>query len=252
MKWAVALTAMMSIASAAHAVDAQYYEIGEVQVQEGKTVQLNPRLFASTAIGSSTCAQANPRFLLATPAAGEIAGAAGEILGDLNATGLILDQIVNLGKKVWTLVDAGKPVVNLKTDVATALPYGAKCWMDLQTWSAPTAKTYTVTYKNLYGMEVVKFSYRVIFVSGGSVDGKGAYIGYAAIEPSDVSVAWGFKFSAESSAPTIYNMGTKEAPVAGMNLQMNYKIDTILKHVESSQAYFISGKGLLQSLDAAE
>jgi hypothetical protein len=186
---------------------------------------------------------------MSTNAIGDLAANAGAIVNDISAAGMILDQVVNLGKKVWTLVEAGKPVVDLKTDVATALPYGAKCWMDLQTWRAPMAKTYSVTYKNLYGVEVVKFSYRVVFVAGGSVNGQGAYIGYAAIEPSEVSVAWGFKFNAQSAVPTIYNMGTKEAPVGGMNIQINYSIDTVVKHVQASQAYFLGGNGLLQSLD---
>lgn len=245
MKWALATALTWTLASMAQAQDSAYYELGAAEIHQGPTVALNSRAFANTALGSSLCAEGTPGFL-----SREFAGAdTGDILGDLNQGGLILDQIVNLGRKIWTLVEAGKPVVNLKTDVATALPYGAKCWLDLQTWSAPKATTYTVTYKNLYGMEVVKFSYRVIFVSGGSVNGKGAYIGYAAMEPAEVSVAWGFTFNASSAAPTIYNMGTKEAPVAGMNLQMKYSVDTLLKHMEASQSYFISGKGNLQSLN---
>jgi hypothetical protein len=219
------------------------YVLGPAQVQEIKTETLSRRAFASTALGSSLCAQsAGSRFLLKAPDAGEV-------LGDLNLADAALDQIINMGKKVWDIVKAGQPVVNLKTDVATALPAGAKCWMDLQNWKAPVAKTYQVTYKNMFGIEVIRFRYRVVFVAGGSVEGKGAYIGYAAIEPAEVSVAWGFNFKSESSVTTIYNMGSKQDPIAGLNLQVSYQIDSVAKPIQESRSYFISGLGQIQALD---
>lgn len=245
MKWAFALSTLFAINGFAQNLDSRYFEMTEPEVKLVREESLSFQTFASSAIGSSLCQTGNARFLTAPSEGIDLGG----VLKDLQSGELILDQVMNLGKKIWDIVQAGKPVVNLKTDVATALPYGAKCWMDLQTWQAPQARTYSVTYKNLYGIEVVKFSYRVVYVAGGSVNGKGAYIGYAALEPSEVSVAWGFTFNASSSAPAVYNMGTKEAPVAGMNLQMNYSIDTVLKSVKASQAYFISGAGEFKSLD---
>ncbi len=247
-KWALILSAVVAFSGAAQATDEAYFQLREPEISEGETVVLNSRLFNGGAIGSSLCTEANPRFLSRAFAGGAEVGV-GDFLNEMDTVSLVLDRVVNLGKKVWALIEEGKPVVNLKTDVATALPYGAKCWQDLQTWSAPIAKTYSVVFKNLYGMEVVKFSYRVIFVSGGSVNGKGAYIGYAAIEPADVYVAWGFNLKADSSTPTIYNMGSKEAPVAGMNLQVNYQINTILQSFKYSRSYFINGLGAFQALD---
>lgn len=242
-KWGYLLGAMLSFASAAQAVDSKYFTIGDVEVRESETVTLNQRMF-DAGIGASLCTRANTRFTGAAPVGG------GSVLENLGLVDMVLDQVVNIGKKVWTLIEAGKPVVNMKTDVATALPYGARCWMDLQTWEAPKAKTYSVTYKNIYGADVVRFSYRVVYLHGGSVDGKGAYVGYAAIEPSEVYVAWGWSFNAETSTPAVYNMGTKDSPIGGLNLQVNYKIETVFNTIRISRAYSVSGNGQMQALDA--
>lgn len=219
-------------------LDPKYFEIGEVQVQEVNPTTLKNRFFERGAIGSSTCDSSGSRLFLKPSDLTGIATGVAEVSSTL-------DQIINLGKKVWDLVQAGKPVVKLNSDVATALPAGSKCWLDLQGWSAPQSKAFTVSYKNLYGIEVVRLSYRVIWVYGGSVDGQGNYIGYAAIDPAEVNVAWGFNVDAHSSVPAVYNMGTKQAPVAGMNLKMDYTITPILgiKHIQASQAYFINGLG---------
>lgn len=169
-------------------------------------------------------------------------------LATLDMVDMAVDKIINIGRKIWNIVQAGKPYVDLRSDVATALPQGARCWLDLQTWQRPQSKVFSMSFRNGFGSEVVKLSYRVIWLPGGSVDGKGAYIGYAALVPTDVKVSWGFKLSAQGSVPTIFNMGTREAPVAGMQMAMIYRIETPIQTHEQSQAYFISGKGEFEAL----
>ncbi|MBX3019060.1 MAG: hypothetical protein KF767_14325 [Bdellovibrionaceae bacterium] len=167
----------------------------------------------------------------------------------LDATDVIVDKVINIGKKIWEIVQAGKPVLNIKTDVATALPQGARCWLDLQTWQMPESKIYSVAFKNGFGMEVVKFNYRVLWLPGGSVDGVGKFIGYAAMIPNDVSVSWGFGLNAQASVPTVFNMGTRAEPIGGMQLSMIYRIETPIQTTEQSQAYFVSGNGEYKQLD---
>lgn len=166
----------------------------------------------------------------------------------MNPIEMIVDSIINVGKKLWAIVDSGRPVVNLKMDVGTALPKGARCWLDLQTWAVPTSHRYQVSFVNGFNSEIVKFDYRVISLSGGSVDGTGKYIGYAAFQPVDVEVAWGFEFNAEAAVPAVFNMGTKSEPVAGMQIVMNYKVTSPLKYISQSQAYFIDGKGNFEKM----
>lgn len=167
----------------------------------------------------------------------------------LDAADMMLDKIINMGKKIWEIVLAGRPVLNIQSDVATALPQGSRCWLDLQTWQMPQSKIYSATFKNGFGMDVVKLNYRVLWLPGGSVDGVGQYIGYAAIVPTDVNVAWGFTLNAKASVPTVFNMGTRAAPLAGMQLSMIYRIDTAIQVKEQSQAYFVSGAGEFKALD---
>jgi hypothetical protein len=248
-KWTV-LVATLLAWSSSPAFDSAYFQLSEPEIHQGQTVELSHQAFSNVVMGSSLCSSSNSRVLgwnagLQTSDAIAVA----EVVKDLEGGGIVFDQVVNFGKKVWKVIEAGKPVVNLRTDVATALPLGVKCWLDLQTWKAPQATTFTVVYKNPYGIEVVKFSYRVISISGGSVNGRGAYIGYAAVEPSDVQVAWGFNLSAEGLVQHTFNMGTQEAPVAGLNLQLNYTIKTVLQENRVSRSYFVNGHGDFRALD---
>lgn len=254
-KWIVLVSLFAPAVAFAQDYDANYFTIQSVEVKKVKSEKLNLKTF-NAVIGSGTCApqsqtfSKNPQLLNLdqTPKPSEIL--AESILEPVNTFEIILDRVVNVGKKVWNLVSLGKPVVNLSTDIGTAMPYGSRCWLELETWQAPRSETYTVGYKNLYGVEVVKFTYRVIYVYGGSVNGKGAYIGYAAIQPADLKVLWGFTFEAKASVPTTFNMGTKENPVGGMTLEMQYTVKPTLpiQHFQSSHVYHISGKGDFQRL----
>ena len=81
-----------------------------------------------------------------------VASAAGLVEG-VGTVVVVLDQVINIGKKVFDVVRAGTPVVNIKRDTANALPSGLKCWSDLGGWKAPKATSYRVVYKNALGME---------------------------------------------------------------------------------------------------
>jgi hypothetical protein len=253
----IVLAGLMALAWQAHAqsqsMDANYYTIQSVQVHELSKAEAeaavakkqNSALFAETL----------------TPSLNNVVGSAvtsnaGSVVGDLNAVGaevdaasMVLDKVVNLGKKVWDLIEQGKPVVNIKTDSATALPLGARNLNDLSGWQAPKYKVYSVSYRNGYGIEVVKFTYRVMFIAGGSVNGRGQYVGYAAAEPLDVDVLWGFHFNVQASVPNVYFMGNKDNPVAVMNLSIKWTVDPILgiQHQEATQNYVVTGAGIFQA-----
>lgn len=215
--------------------------IEEVQVQS--PFGTDAMTIVPQGIGHDACAAAG--FPFANIPEG---GNAFDIPGTLDVVDVVVDKVINIGKKIWTIVQAGKPVANISTDVATAMPSGARCWMDLENWQRPQSKVFTASFKNGFGMNVVKLSYRVIWLPGGQVNGQGAYIGYAAMIPSDVSVAWGFNMDAKASVPTVFNMGTRENPIAGMQLSMIYRVNTAFQTVEQSQAYFIDGKGAFEVL----
>ena len=73
--------------------------------------------------------------------------------------GIDWNTIIAIGEKIWQIVEANKPVVNVTTQVVHALPRGLVCWSDLEHWHAPVVKAYEVSYKNGFGYEVVKFRF---------------------------------------------------------------------------------------------
>jgi hypothetical protein len=210
------------VSAAAFADDSAYYQIKKIEVREvasDSAVEIKTPVFSSESSRNAT----NP--------------------------GEQLDEIINIGKKIWAVIEAGAPVMNINTDVATALPPGVKSMSELSGWKEPVSKTYEMVITNSYDFNVIEFRYRVISVAGGSLDGEGHYIGYATVQPEDVYVAWGWNFDAHASAPAIYNTGSKAKPIGSMNFLMDYNISTPFNKIRQSQSYFISGKGELKKLD---
>ena len=160
-----------------------------------------------------------------------------------------LEQIINIGQRLWQIIDDGCPVMNISSQVATALPSSVRSMTELVGWKAPLSRTYEVSMENAYGMTVVSFAYRLVAVSGGSLDGVGKYVGYAAIQPEDVYVAWGFVFNATANAVSTYNSGTKENPIGALNLVIDYTITSPLTDIRQSQSYYITGAGEISQLN---
>ncbi len=173
----------------------------------------------------------------------------GVSLDPLDQANIILDKIINLGKKVWALVETGRPVVNITTYTANALPAGLKCWSDLSGWQIPQSKVYRVQYENAYGMDVVDFAYRVTFTAGGNLNGHGKFITNATIAPADLNVSWGFNLTANAEVPSVFNMGTKEDPLAGMQMLMKWNIKTVMSHVEQAETFYVGGDNTMKHLE---
>lgn len=168
---------------------------------------------------------------------------------DTQELNVSLGLIVNIGKKIWNLVEAGKPAVTVTSQVAHAMPQGITCWQDLTGWMPPHSYSYRISYENKYGSKVVDFTYRLSYLYGGQVNGKGRYLAQVSIVPANLSVAWGFKFNAESSVPMVYNMGTKENPVAGMRVDIKWSVDSIVSHNEQVHSFGVDGNGQIKLLN---
>ncbi len=166
---------------------------------------------------------------------------AGAMNDDLGAIDVALDQIINIGKKVWAVVSAGKPVMNVKFDFATAFPKGVTVASELHGFSDLQYKSYDYTGTNGFGMEVFKVQYTVVYQYGGSYAGKGKYIASASIVPQNVSVVWGYSLNMNVDNVSVSNLGTAESPVAGMNLMANIKVSTVLKAAEMNELFAVRG-----------
>lgn len=161
---------------------------------------------------------------------------------------VIVDKIINIGKKIWAIVDAGRPVVNVKVDTANALPAGVKCWDELEGWNAPTSKLYQISYENGFGASVVSYGFRVSFIGGGSYKGQGKYVTLASVQPANIHVSWGFRLDAVATVPMVFNQGTKADPLAGLQLAMNWKVSSPLTEIQQAENFFVNGMGTLEKM----
>lgn len=170
-------------------------------------------------------------------------------LGQVIAT---LESLIAFGKKVYAIVEKGKPVVNVnlknKVSVLPNVEQPQVAMYGMTNWQAPKTRVYEVVFKNLYGMKVVKFNYAVTFEYGGKHDGKGAYIAGARIAADSVNVSWGFKFDATADAVSIVNRGSKEDPVAAVTFKLNYTAKSILKEIQSEESFYITGEGAVRKV----
>lgn len=230
----------LGLSSASFAIDKKYFEIKKVTVQE-VTDEPASGLLAQPYGLANDCSH-----LSASPSSSYI------VNGEVSPSAISasdVDQIINIGKAIWKIVEDGKPVVTKTINTASALPRGISCWTDLSGWSRPIYKTYLVQYENAYGVKVVDFRYRLIYMAGGSVDGVGKYITNATFVISKLNVAWGFTFNATVEVPAVFNLGTKANPLAGIQMNMHWTVDTTVRHEEATQSYFISGDGTLVQMD---
>ena len=170
----------------------------------------------------------------------------GGLLEDLDLADQVLDGMIKIGAKIWKIIEANKPVVNVETKVAHALPFNVKCWMDLENWQMPKSYKYNVKYTNLFGIDVVNFTFRVLYTYGATYDGHGQYLSNVSIHPAELDVAWGYTFNSKVETGRLINLGTKLDPVAGMELKLNWQIATPLKDSQSSEIFFVTGRGEIQ------
>jgi hypothetical protein len=167
---------------------------------------------------------------------------------ELKELEVALDTIINMGRKVWSIVEANKPVVHFSALSASALPQGVRDWTDLENWSTPRTRVYRVVYENLYGIDVIDFTFRVVYTSGGSFNGRGRYLTNVTVVPVDLNVLWGFKFDARVNVPGVVNTASKASPNAGMQINLEWTIETALQHRQSTTSYFVKGDGSLTNL----
>ncbi|MES2964523.1 MAG: hypothetical protein V4760_11575 [Bdellovibrionota bacterium] len=175
-----------------------------------------------------------------------------DVLGDLGAVVTDPSSItawVTLGKKVWEIVVANKPVVNVSTQKVSILPQAQTDWRLMSNWNPrPFAKTYVLEAKNGYGMSVIKHAYTIAFNYGGKFNGRGAFLANATIIPSQVEVAWGYKLNSKVQVGEAVNTGDLDSPVPGINLELQYKIDTVIKHSSGRDNFFVMGNGRVEHL----
>ena len=161
-----------------------------------------------------------------------------------------IDQIVNIGLKVWNMVVENKPVVKVESKYAVALPMGVKSAVELSGWSRPKSYVISFYFENLYGIDVISVRYRVTYVYGGSYQGRGKYLAAVYAIPERVDVMWGFSFNMQAYVPdaTVVNVGTSANPIAALQLKVSWSASSILKEIDGTDVYYIQGDGYFKEI----
>lgn len=168
---------------------------------------------------------------------------------------MYVDGLIAIGKKIWTIIDAGRPVINTAGIVPSlsVLPRieGAEpqaAFYEMANWSAPKAASYRVSYKNYFGKEVVGFNFTVYFQYAGDYNGSGKYITNLKVQASDVYAAWGFDFTATSELTGVANVGSKENPIASAIIEISYKVRGKINGLENGLVLYVDGNGEMRRL----
>lgn len=159
------------------------------------------------------------------------------------------DEIVRIGQQVWKIIEDNKPVLEISTPVVHALPRGLNCWSDLENWQAPVTRSYEIVYLNGWDMEVVKFRFRLHYTYGGGKEGRGRYLANVTVMPGELSVVMGYKFNARVEVGQTVNLGSVADPLAGIELNLRWNVQTLVKESENSYHFFVQGDGEAKSAE---
>jgi hypothetical protein len=163
----------------------------------------------------------------------------------------VAKDLVALGEDVYQLVQKGRPTNVIKYSPISVIPKVDGEPVDVfatENWKTPRKYTFEAAYENLFGMEVIKFRYSVIYSYGGTYDGRGAYLTAAQIVPEYAHALFGYDFTATMKLGGIQNNGTRSNPVAAATLLMEYTVSTVIKTSFEVDTFHITGQGGFKKL----
>jgi hypothetical protein len=149
---------------------------------------------------------------------------------EIDQTGVILDKLVNLGKKVWSVIEKGKPVVTVRSEYANALPEGVRA-SELEHFSPLQFRSVRHYGVNLYGITVYDVTYTLVHRFGGSYQGQGSYLESVTVLPQEVEVVWGYQLDLNVESVSIANLGDRENPIASIAMETSLRVGTIMKEL---------------------
>ena len=179
-----------------------------------------------------------------------------DTIKSLDEIAMVIDGLIAIGKKVWPIIDANRPVINTASlapamsIIPETLTGTARAELSqMANWSSPKVVSYHVSYKNAYKIEVVGFTYSILFQYNGSHQGKGKYITGLKVQASEDKAAWGFNFDAASELLSMANVGTEENPVASGMFQVSYKVRGLINEMRNAQSFYVDGSGDIKVLN---
>jgi len=140
-----------------------------------------------------------------------------------------IDKLIEIGKKIWDIIKAGKPVVDYKNDWAGAVPKDVD-WMDLEGFKDMSFGPFGWVFKNTFGVTNVNFKWHFAYACKGSYNGHGAFLLNVGTAIEEIYAAWGYTVDVKATVdehPT--NYGTKIDPIAGLAVEVTMDVKTVLQ-----------------------
>ena len=153
---------------------------------------------------------------------------------------VIIDQIINLGQKVWTIIEKNKAIQDVSYHYANALPRGATV-TDLEGFSDLTAQIVAYVREERLRNDRLRLTYTVVHRYGGSYNGAGKYLDGVTVLPSHVSTLWGFTTNLAVGNVGTVNVGTKTNPIASLVMELSFKVSTVLRVTEYHKVFEFRG-----------
>ena len=171
----------------------------------------------------------------------ELVSGFSESSADLAEANVVLDQIINMGKKIWDIVKANQPVTNVQFDFANALPKGLTSSAELSNFSDIQSTSVRLWGTNPYGMTVYDVTLTTVHQFGGQYEGKGRYLETVSVIPSNLSVLWGYTVDYKVTSVSALNVGTTLNPVSSLALRAKFKVSTVIQSNETNTVYQFRG-----------
>jgi hypothetical protein len=83
----------------------------------------------------------------------------------------------------------------------------------------------------------------LIYSHGGNIKGIGRYLANITVIPAYISVKFGFKLNATATVPQVTNVGSYEMPVAGAQVLMKWRLDSLIQSQQVTKLYSLTGSG---------
>ncbi|MNL55313.1 hypothetical protein D3C87_1787160 [compost metagenome] len=66
--------------------------------------------------------------------------------------------------------------------------------------------------------------------------------------PANIEVGWGFEFAANAEIPSVFNTGSNEQPVAGMQMNMKWMVKSAMSHNVATESFYVGGDNKMKKL----
>ena len=166
--------------------------------------------------------------------ASEVRDDAGDSISGIN-------EIVNLGEKIWKLIEKNKPVLNTKNAYANAVPRGVKSPEELENFTPMQYKSFRKYAKNQFGGIAFDLTYVLAHRYNGQLKGAGRFLDAVTVLPHKVDVLWGYTVNFGVTRVSTANLGSEKEAIGAVVMELDFNVSTILKASQYKNLYEFRG-----------